>query len=270
MPINYADINKNSKALLSVIRLSMPYTGETLNIGIILKNQDTGEVKIKTIENFKNIKSCFQLSEHDNIEYAIEILQKRQSQNGEICIGELSRSLTVLEPSKHIITSLSMEEELNALFAAKVSLSKKTGQKRNINPFSKTKLITNIQNVIKEKKWSKELKTRKHLPTVFGEDKEISLVSMSKNTPVVATQLISLHVDFWDTFQNALLLRHLHDSTITDKIIYMPIIGNTSGLTDKIRFVKEQASKEDLRLIDSSDYDEILHFMKEKADKTLL
>ncbi|MCX6061809.1 MAG: hypothetical protein NT103_06135 [Campylobacterales bacterium] len=270
MPIDFSTRQSDSKnGLLSVLKLSIPYTGEVLNLGVILQDITTNEIRIKTIEDFSKLGKCFQIPDVDNVHYAIEMLQKRQINQDNIYVGEISPSLIVSEPSKYIITSSSIDQELQNVFASKVSLSKQLEQKRKLNPYSKTKLITTIQQEIKAKKWDKTIKTRTHIAMEFGEEKEISFVSFANKKPIVATQLVSLYVDFWDTFQNALMLKYLKNETITDKVIYMPPVGGTAGLADKIRFVQDQAKKENFRLIDAADHNEILGLMKEKADQAL-
>jgi len=270
MPIDFSSRQSDNKnGLLSVLKLSIPYTGEVLNLGVILQDIATHEIRIKTVEDFGKLGKCFQIPDIENVHYAIEMLQKRQISRDTIYTGEISSSLIVSEPSKYIITAQNIDDEILSAFSSKVSLAKQLEQKRRLNPYSKTKLITSIQQEIKAKKWDKTIKTRKHIPMEFGEEKEISFVSFADKKPIVATQLVSLYVDFWDTFQNALLLRYLKDETISDKVIYMPPVGGTTGLADKIRFVKEQAEKEDFTLIDAADHNEVLGFMKEKADQAL-
>ncbi|KFN39740.1 MAG: hypothetical protein JU82_06030 [Sulfuricurvum sp. MLSB] len=271
MPIDFSSRQSDSKnGLLSVLKLSIPYTGEVLNLGVILQDAITHEIRTKTVEDFGKLGKCFQIPDIENVQYAIEMFQKRQISRDTICAGELSPSLIVSEPSKYIITSQNIEEELLNAFSSKVSLAKQLEHKRKINPFSKTKLITTIQQEIKAKKWDKTIKTRKHIPMEFGEEKEISFVSFAGKKPIVATQLVSLYVDFWDTFQNAMLLKYLKDETITDKVIYMPPAAGKTGFADKIRFVREEAEKEDFTLIDAADHNEVLELMKEKADQALL
>lgn len=271
MPIDFLSQQSDSKnGLLSVLKLSIPYTGEVLNLGVILQDTLTHEIRTKTVEDFGKLGKCFQILDIENVQYAIEMLQKRQISKDTIYSGELSSSLIVSEPSKYIITAQTIEEELVNAFSSKVSLAKQLEQKRKLNPYSKTKLITSIQQDIKVKKWNKIIKTRMHIPMQFGEKKEISFVSFAKKKPIVATQLVSLYVDFWDTFQNISLLRYVKDETINDKVIYMPLVGGTAGFTDKIRIVKEQADKDGFRLIDSADHNEVLELMKAKADQALL
>lgn len=271
MPIDFSSQQSDSKnGLLSVLKLSIPYTGELLNLGIILQDVLTHEIRTKTVEDFGKLGKCFQIPDIENVQYAIEMLQKRQISRDTIYSGELSPSLIVSEPSKYIITAQTIEEELVNAFSSKVSLAKQLEQKRKLNPYSKTKLITSIQQDIKAKKWDKTIKTRKHIPMEFGEEKEISFVSFAGKKPIVATQLVSLYVDFWDTFQNALLLRYVKDESISDKVIYMPPVGGKTGFADKIRFVQEQADKEGFQLIDSADHNEVLELMKAKADQALL
>lgn len=271
MPIDFSSQQSDTKnGLLSVVKLSIPYTGEVLNLGVILQNTVTNEIKTKIVEDFNKLSKCFQISDIENVKYAIEMLQKRQIAKETIYTGEISPSLIVTEPSKYIITAQNIEDELLNAFSSKVSLAKQLTQKRKLNPLSKTKLITSIQQEIKLKQWDRTIKTRKHIPMLFGEEKEISFVSFAGKKPIVATQLVSLYVDFWDTFQNALLLRYVKDESITDKVIYMPPVGGKTGFGDKIRFVQEQADKEGFRLIDSADHNEVLELMKEKADQALL
>lgn len=275
MPIDFTSQQSNSKnGLLSVLKLSIPYTGEVLNLGVVLQDVITNEIRTKTIEDFNKLSKCFQIPDIENVQYAIEMLQKRHIAKNIIYTGEISPSLIVTEPSKYIITAKNVEEELLNAFSSKVSLSKQLEYKRRLNPYSKTKLINSIQEEIKLKQWDKTIKTRKHIAMGFGEEKEISFVSFAGKKPIVATQLVSLYVDFWDTFQNAMLLKYLKDETITDKVIYMPLFSDSSfsdssSLVDKISFVKEQAKKENLVLIDTSDSGEVLDLMKEKADNAL-
>lgn len=271
MPINFiAEQPESKNGLLSVVRLTIPYTGEVLNIGVVLQDMTTNEIRIQTIDDFSKLEKCFQIKDAENIEYALEILQKRQINESKIYTGQIAPSLIITEPSRYIISSQTIEQELENIFKAKVSLSKHIKPTRNLHPYSKTTLITKIQQEIKQKQWGKTIKTRKHIATEFGEDKEISLVSFAGENPIVAAQLVSLYVDFWATFQNALLLRYLKQPTITDKIIYMPPVGGVVGFADKLRFVKEQAEKEQFTLIDSIDSNEILGIMKQKADQALL
>lgn len=271
MPINFiAEQPESKNGLLSVVRLTIPYTGEVLNIGVVLQDIATNEIRIQTIDDFSKLEKCFQIKDAENIEYALEILQKRQINESNIYTGQIAPSLIITEPSRYIISSQNIEQELENIFKAKVSLSKHIKPTRNLHPHSKTVLITKIQQEIKQKKWEKTIKTRRHIATEFGEEKEISLVSFAGENPIVAAQLVSLYVDFWATFQNALLLRYLKQPTITDKIIYMPPVGGVAGFADKLRFVKEQAEKEQFRLIDSIDSNEILGIMKQEADQALL
>lgn len=270
MPIDFSNRNRNGKSgLLSLLRLTIPNTGELLNVGVILQNTQSGEIKIKTVEELKKVQKCFNLSDTDNIEYSLEMLCKRQFSMDTIYQGEVSNSILVSEPSRYIIMSENIEDEIEKVFSNKVSLSHQLAKKRNLNPLSKTMITSKIKDEIKQKKWDKIIKTRKHLMMEFGESKEMSLVSEAKNNPIVVAQLISLYVDFLDTFQNALSLKYLKSISITDRVVYMPLVGGTAGFADKIRFVKEQSDKEGFRLVDSADSGELLGFMKEKADKAL-
>ncbi|MBV5334781.1 MAG: hypothetical protein JZU49_03140 [Sulfuricurvum sp.] len=125
MPIDFSSQQSDSKnGLLSVVKLSIPYTGEVLNLGVILQDALTHEIRIKLIEDFEKLAKYFQIPDIENIRYAIEMLQKRQISRDIIYSGELSPSLIVTEPSKYIFTAPSLEEELVNAFFAKVSLGK--------------------------------------------------------------------------------------------------------------------------------------------------
>lgn len=271
MPIKlHKDSGTYKKGLLSVIKLTIPYTDERINVGVVLQNTQTGEIKIKTIEDYKTIQKCFQISDFENIEYSLDILNKRQANMDSIFEGNLSPSIIVSSPSKYEITKSTIEEELLEIYFSKVTISKNKSVKRNLNRYSKTTLISNIKKEIKEKKLDKIIKTRKHIDTIFGESKEISFTSYSKDNPIVVSQLISIYVDFWNTFNNALLLKYIDNTSITDRVIYMPLSNGTAGLTDKVDFVKDQSRKEGFKLIDSADSKELLEFMKSKAQSTLI
>lgn len=122
---DFSDLRSNHKnGLLSVVKLSIPYTGEVLNLGVILQDALTHEIRIKLIDDFEKLAKYFQIPDIENIRYAIEMLQKRQISRDTIYSGELSPSLIVTEPSKYIFTAPSLEEELVNAFFAKVSLAK--------------------------------------------------------------------------------------------------------------------------------------------------
>lgn len=122
---DFSELKSDSKnGLLSVVKLSIPYTGEVLNLGVILQDALTHEIRIKLIEDFEKLAKYFQIPDIENIRYAIEMFQKRQISRDTIYSGELSPSLIVTEPSKYIFTAPSLEEELVNAFFAKVSLAK--------------------------------------------------------------------------------------------------------------------------------------------------
>lgn len=270
MPINlYSDINESIDGLLSVIKYNIPYTDETINVGVILQNSITNEIKIKTIDDFKVFKKCFALEDIENFEYSLDIINKRQIKIDNIFNGKISNSLYISEPNRYKFISKTIEEEITNVFSKKVTLSKNITKKRNLNQHSKTVYISNIKNKIKEKNLDKIIKTRKHINTDFGESKEISFLSYTESNPIIASQLISVYVDFWNNFNSALLLKYINYDSIEEKIIYMPLTNGTNGLNDKINFVREESIKEGFKLIDTSDSDEFIEYVKNKTQIAL-
>ena len=129
-----SNLSDNKHGLLSLIKLSIPFTGEVLNLGVILQDTETNEIRMKIIEDFGKLEKCFQIPDIENIQYAIEILQKRQISRETIYSGEISSSLVVTEPSKYIITARNIEEELSNAFFAKVSLAKELSSPSGYEP----------------------------------------------------------------------------------------------------------------------------------------
>lgn len=257
---------KGNDGLVSVVKLNIPYTDETINLGVILQNKVTKEVKIKTIEDFSILKKCFNIDDVENFEYSLDILNKRQINFETIYSGKISDSMYVSEPNEYKLFEKNIEKEVEILFKNKVTLSKNIKHKRNLNKYSKTVYISNIKKEIEKKKLDKIIKTRKHINTDFGESKEISFISYFDDRPIIASQLVSIYVDFWNNFNSALLLRYINYNSIEEKVIYMPLSNGTVGLTDKINFVREESKKEGFILIDSSDSEEFISFMQHKND----
>jgi hypothetical protein len=252
----------------SLVQLNIPSTSELFNIGVIFEQSENNIFHTKFLDNFDRLTTCLRIKDIGNIQYSIDLLQKRIKQNNSLSIGNISRSIQISEPQTYAYYSNDFESEFSKLFMRKVSLATKQIAHREIRPKTKTDIINHIDTAIVKHSYTGVIKTRKYLTTTFGESKEFDTISYVNDSPAVIAQIIPFDHGFFDYYSKATsLLNVVASDRIQERIIYAPAYDKKiSNYSQKMATLKETADDNGFTLLDTTSAEEFIGYIYEKTN----
>ncbi len=269
------EFKKYQRGEYSLIQISPTLdSSELINIGVIVKNLETKEIKFKIFEDISKLLKRVYIENFKSLEYTFEILKKSiLNHSNTFEYANFTNAIKINRPLPISIVYSSLEEQVEKMFTDKVTLLKTFNQIpiANNSEYDKRYIIDNINTYLRNQNLESIIKTRKMMPTLFGSSKQIdTIVYNEDNKPIIVSDIIhpkALKIE--DLYmKSSFTLKNLSDTSIKEKFFYIPEVDDLSVETiQKINFIKESIKNENLKVNDSRDEKEYIETLVEKSKK---
>jgi len=260
--LHFQDTNRYEYALIQYCPLK---TFEVLNIGVIVKNNET--LRYKKIPSIAELSHCFYIDEIEGLEFAIEAMSYEIDTHKLFKAHDVSNTLRITTPAFYT-SALGIDDVTEHLFSTMLSSKGIHKPKRNTNDKDINHVIKKLSNVAHEKNY-KALKFRQNIENAH---KRVDAVTFIDKSPIVAMEISSPYAsDFMQNFAvaNIILQSLSQNKSIKERVMYIPILESMNkALLSNYQSAKHISKNVNgFHFLDTCDYSEVIGYLQTLTQK---
>ena len=262
----FSDTNRYEYSLIQYCPLK---TFEVLNIGVIVKELQSGKIVYKKIPSFSELSNCFLIDETDGLEFALESMAYEIETNNLFKAYDVSNTIRITTPSFYT-SSENLENVSEHLFSTMLSSKGIHKNKRASNEKDINHVIKGLSSVADEKNYN-ALKFRQPIKNAH---KKVDAVAFIDKKPIVAMEISSLYAsDFMQNFaiSNIILQELSQNKSIQERVMYIPVFETMNDALKKhyasAKHIAKNVNK--FHFLDTKDYFEVIGFLSDLTRRYL-
>lgn len=254
--------------LYAPVRLNLARTGETINIGVIVMDEDKNNRVFRSINSFKEIEGCLHVEDANSHDFMLNMINTRLSTSIEFN-DNFSNSIFIDEP-EWITSDKSIPDTATELYEEIVSI-RKNAHRSKISDFTPTKIITSMEEFAKEHKVKNMEFRKKHISSVGKKMDAVVYEDVEKKKLLVGIDVTTRAVN--EFTQKALysaisLSKAIESKKIKEAVLRMPSIGDKASKVEyRETYTTINNDFKNVTIIDTSDNKEFFGVLDDITKK---
>ena len=240
--------------LYSPVRLNLVRTGETINIGVIVMDEDRNSRVFRSINSFKDVANCLHLEDASSHDFMLNMINTNLSTSLEFNTN-FSNSIFIDKP-EWVTSDKSISDTATELYEDMVSIRNMSSRSK-ISDFTPTKIITGMEDYAKKHKIQNMDFRRKHISSIGKKMDAVVYEDTEKKKLLIGIDVTTRAVN--EFTQKALysaisLQKAVEAKKIKDAVLRMPSIGDKASKQEYREAYKTIVSDyKNVTIIDTAD-----------------